>query len=361
MTASADRIRKIREQFEDALSGGGADCVYLGAMDIELSGGTLFGRNRLRSVAVAAGRAIDRTRGADGFKTWVALLRERHAELSEEGLLSVSVQVVFEKDYEHCDVALSQIDPPLKSTGAPEKVPATEAALLWKTLKEDQVLRSRIDPKLLKLLPVPAAQKPGRPRSSPKMGIMEDILLSTATVPLLLHYSEHPQDFQRLCQLPSGPSLNKFRRLEAKMLPRLIVEKVSSGRYAAIDQYELYEAYRTLGCSEARCAVQPPARENVQINLFCQASIKLCELLEAEAFDGAIEVVARNLTRLKRENGLTFEQLAELMGKQKKTVMANVKGTSAPRPDTLKLYAEVFTQRLKRKVSVAEIVRETNS
>ena len=380
MAASAPTIRKIRTQFEEVLSDGAADCISFGAMDIELSGGTLFGRNRLRSVAVAAGRAIDRAGDADGFETWVALLRERQAELSDEGLLSVSVPVVFEEDCEHCDVALSQIDPPLKSTGAPSKVAATEAVQLCRRLEADQVLNSRIDPKLLQLLPVPAAQKPGRRRSSPRMGIMEDILLDTATVPLLLYSSERAQDFRRLCQLSPGPRLKKFRRLEAKMLPRLIVEKVSSGRYTVIDKHdELYEAYRTLGNSEARCAVQPTtgARE-VQINLFCQASIKLCKLLEAEAFepeatsekpsapgevraDDTIEVVARNIESLRRESGLSYEQLAKAMGMQKRTVMANAKGRAAARPETLKLYADEFTDRLGRNVSVAKIRGETDA
>ncbi len=109
MTASADTIKEIRKQFEEVLSDGGADCISFGAMDTELSGGTLFGRSRLRSVAVAAGRAIGRAGDADGFETWVALLRERHAALSDEGLLSVSVSVVPDENCERCNVAFSQI------------------------------------------------------------------------------------------------------------------------------------------------------------------------------------------------------------------------------------------------------------
>ena len=393
MTASADTIRKIREQFEDALSGGGADCVYLGAMDIELSEGTLFGRNRLRSVAVAAGQAVDRSRDTDGFDTWVALLRERHAELSEEGLVDVFVGAPY-KDPERCDVALSQIDSPPRSTGASRKVPATEAALLWKTLKEDQVLRNRIDPKLLKLLPVPAAQKPGRRRSGPRMGIMEEILRSTVTVPLILHFSERAQDFRRLCRLSPGPRLKEFRRLEARMQletmgsGRLAVNRVSSGRYVVVGKYiKIYEAYCTLGYSDARCVVLPKptrsvrrnsvppneTREYVLINLFCQASIKLCELLEAEAFGQkdqksslpkvvtADSVVTRNLNRLRYEAGLSYEKLASKAGVRKNTVAANLKGTAAPQPATLKYYAEVFTAYLGRKVSVAEIRGKTNT
>ena len=345
-------------------------------MDTELSGGTLFGRSRLRSVAVRAGRAIGRAGDADGFETWVALLRDRHAALSNEGLLSVSVSVAFDVDCEHRDVALSHIDPPPKSTGAPTKVAATESVQLCKRLEADPVLKSKIDPTLLTLLPGPAAPKPGRRRSGPGMGIMEEILRSTATVPLLLHFSECAQDFRRLCQLRPGTRMKAFRRLEAQNLPPLRVEKVSSGRYAVIDKYdELYEAYRTLGSSEARCIVVPVAREDVQINLFCQASIKLCELLEDEAGEHeqkakkpslprvatADSVVTRNLDRLRHEAGLSYEKLASRMGVRKNTVVANLKGTAAPRPETLKFYAEVFTECLKRKVSVAEICGETNT
>ena len=246
MTASATTIKKIGKRFKRVLSGGGADCISFGAMDTELSGGTLFARRRLHSVAVRAGRAIDRAEDADGFKTWVALLHERYAELSEEGFLSMSAGVPTEEP-ERRDVPFSQINPPPKSKGAPKKVAARVKA---------------------------------------------------------------------------------FRRREAQILlekvPHLLVKKASSGRYAVIDKYiTVYDAYRTLGYSEAKCAVLPPPvappprgtkgqvgdivqgkdgrqyrlakfdgataifepveREYVQIDLFCQASIMLCKLLEAEA------------------------------------------------------------------------------
>ena len=396
MTAPAATIKKIRKQFEKVLSGGGADCISFGAMDTALFGGTSHARSWLLSVAARAGRAVKPTGDTDGFKTWVALLRERHAELSDEGLVDVSVGVPT-ADPEHCDVSFSQIDPPPKRTGAPKKVAATEAVQLCKTLEADQVLKSRIDPKLLKLLPGSASQKPGRHRSGPGMGIMEETLRSTVTVPLLLHFSERVQDFQRLCRLSPGPRLKEFRRFEARILlervPRLLVKKVSSERYAVVGKYgQIYEAYRKLGYSEARCAVLPKPtrsvrrngvspkdtagmREYVQINLFCQASIKLCELLEAEAFTKkprtkkpsspkvvtANSVVTRNLRRLKRESGLSYEKLAEKAGVRKQTVLANAQGTAAPRPETLKYYADVFTERLNRKVSVAEICGKTDS
>ena len=262
MTASAATIKKIREQFEEVLSGGGADCINFGAMDTKLSGGTLFGRRQLRSVAVRAGRAIGQAGDGDGFKTWVALLRERYAELSEEGLLSMSVGVPTEEP-ERRDVALSKIDPPPKSKGAPKKVAAREAVQLSKRLEADPVLKSKIDPKLLQLLPLPASPKPGRRRSGPaEAGIVQEILQSTLTVPLLLHFSERAQDFRRLCRLRPGARVKEFRRLEARILfervPRLLVKQVSSARYTVIDKYiTLYDAYRTLGFSEARCAVLP--------------------------------------------------------------------------------------------------------
>ena len=85
--------------------------------------------------------------------------------------------------------------------------------------------------------------------------------------------------------------------------------------------------------------------EYVQINLFCQASIMLCELLEATAEnpsspdvatdDSAIDagshqegdrrdelqddsparvsVVARNISKLRLESGLSYEKLATLV------------------------------------------------
>ena len=61
-----------------------------------------------------------------------------------------------------------------------------------------------------------------------------------------------------------------------------------------------------------------------------------------------VSVVARNISKLRLESGLSYEKLATLMGVEKRTVMANAKGASVARPATLKLYAEVFTQRLDR-------------
>ena len=49
------------------------------------------------------------------------------------------------------------------------------------------------------------------------------------------------------------------------------------------------------------------------------------------------------------------QKLADRLDVQKKTVLENVRGRSAPRPATLKLYAEEFSSRLGRPVTVAEI------
>ena len=93
----------------------------------------------------------------------------------------------------------------------------------------------------------------------------------------------------------------------------------------------------------------------------CRASIELCKILEAEAFaENEARVTVRNIKRLRLESGLSNSDLARLMGVQKETVLENAHGTTTPRPETLKLYADVFTDRLDRRVSVAEIRGDTD-
>ena len=65
--------------------------------------------------------------------------------------------------------------------------------------------------------------------------------------------------------------------------------------------------------------------------------------------------VGQNIERLRFETGFSYEKLAFRMGVERKTVWANASGRTMPRPETLKLYADVFSEELGRPVSVAEI------
>ena len=114
------------------------------------------------------------------------------------------------------------------------------------------------------------------------------------------------------------------------------------------------------------------------IDRVCRASMDLCALLETEAFAEEIARgtdiakgskqqelqrdrppsgvgVGQNIERLRFEIGFSYEKLATRMGVERKTVQANASGRTRPRPQTLKLYADVFSEELGRPVSVEEI------
>ena len=104
------------------------------------------------------------------------------------------------------------------------------------------------------------------------------------------------------------------------------------------------------------------------IDRVCCASMDLCALLETEALakenkqqelqggmPRSVTAVGQNIERLRYEIGFSYEELASSMGVERKTVWANATGRTTPRPQTLKLYADVFSGELGRPVSVEEI------
>ena len=144
-------------------------------------------------------------------------------------------------------------------------------------------------------------------------------------------------------------------------------------RFVVISEHrEIYAAYVALNRTDAKCVVYEPEastratpqrrrprtslleKECEVIRQVCQASMELCDLLEAEAFAEA-QSVGTPIERLRIESGLSYQQLADHLGLQKNTVIANAKGRTAPRPETLKLYADEFSCQLRRQVTVAEI------
>jgi len=66
--------------------------------------------------------------------------------------------------------------------------------------------------------------------------------------------------------------------------------------------------------------------------------------------------LGRNIDRLRRECGWSLDELATATELDKKAVLAHVNKGAKPRPSTLKAYAETFSEKLGRAVSVAEIM-----
>jgi len=61
------------------------------------------------------------------------------------------------------------------------------------------------------------------------------------------------------------------------------------------------------------------------------------------------------LEALREECGWSVEELANKMEKDKKTILDHRVRGAIPHPSTLKKYAEVFTERLRREITVSEL------
>ena len=69
-------------------------------------------------------------------------------------------------------------------------------------------------------------------------------------------------------------------------------------------------------------------------------------------------VLGRNIDRLRNECGWSFDELAKAIELDKKALLAHVNKGATPRPSTLKTYADAFSEKLGRTVTVAEIMGE---
>ena len=65
--------------------------------------------------------------------------------------------------------------------------------------------------------------------------------------------------------------------------------------------------------------------------------------------------LARNIDRLRKECGWSFDDLAEVTDLDKKLVLGHVSGGKGAHPKTLQRYAQTFTEKLGRPVTVAEL------
>ena len=307
---SADWWRETKHRFKVLIDEGGIDLIVSGPT---LLGGTPTVQQQFRDVATAAGRAVGGT-GDTGYETWLIGLWERLKPLKDEYFSEQQVSSVRPTSRE---IPLSRIDSPPKKQGT-ERCGETRFAGLDPSERVAAVARS---------------------------------------------------GFQMVVVL--GP-----RR-------RYVV---------ALQDRAIYAAYVELCYTSAPCVVKPRGRrppmeehpvDGREIDRVCCASMDLCELLETEALTEeiargtdiakgskqqelqgdrppSVAAVGKNIERLRFETGLSYTKLASRLGVQKKTVLENVRGRTMPRPETLKLYADVFSDNLGRSVSVAEIRRATD-
>jgi hypothetical protein len=83
------------------------------------------------------------------------------------------------------------------------------------------------------------------------------------------------------------------------------------------------------------------------------ASAECCVLHATEA---ALVTVGDRINCLRQDSGLTVDALAELVDLARSSVLEHLASRAQPRPDTLCAYASVFSERLGRDVTVAELL-----
>ena len=302
---SADWWRETRHRFKVLIDEGGIDLIVSGPT---LLGGTPTVQQQFRDVATAAGRAVGGT-GDTGYETWLVGLWERLKPLKDEYFSEQQVSSVRPTSRE---IPLSRIDSPPKKQGAKRRG-ETRFAGLDPSERIAAVARSGFH---MVVVPGPRRQY---------VVALQDRAIYAAYV--------------ELCDT-SAPCVVKTRGRRLPMEAHTVDERV--------------------------------------IDRVCCASMDLCALLETEALaeeiasgtdiakgskqqelqgdrPPSVVVVGRNIEHLRLEAGLSREALALCMGVEKKTVWANARRRTMPRPKTLKLYADVFSKKLRRPVSVAEI------
>ena len=298
--------RETRHRFKVLIDEGGIDLIISGPT---LLGGTPMIQHQFRDVATAAGRAVGGT-GETGYETWLVGLWERLKPLKKDEYFSE--QQVLSARPKSREIPLSRIDPPPKKQGA-ERRGETRFAGLDPSERIAAVARSGFH---MVVVPGPRRRY---------VVALQDRAIYTAYVELC--YT------RALCVV-------KTRGRRLPMEAHTVIDRV--------------------------------------IDRVCRASMDLCALLETEALAEEIARgpdiakgskqqelqgdrppsgvgVGQNIERLRFENGLSYAELATRMGVERKTVWANESGRTMPRPQTLKLYADVFSEVLGRPVSVAEI------
>ena len=297
--------QETQHRFKVLIDEGGIDLIVSGPT---LLGGTPTIQQQFRDVATAAGRAVGGT-GDTGYETWLVGLWERLKPLKDEYFSEQQVSSVRPTSRE---IPLSRIDSPPKKQGA-ERRGETRFAGLDPSERIAAVARSGFH-----MVVVPG------PRRRYVVALQDRAIYAA---------------YVELCYT-SAPCVVKTRGRRPPMEAHTVDERV--------------------------------------IDRVCRASMDLCALLETEALaeeiargtniakgskqqelqgdrSPSVVGVGQNIERLRLEIGFSYEKLASRMGVERKTVGANARGQTMPRPQTLKLYADVFSGELGRPVSVAEI------
>lgn len=112
------------------------------------------------------------------------------------------------------------------------------------------------------------------------------------------------------------------------------------------------------------------SKEGGMILSVCVASATFCARLERKAIEHAesdtatqtanpsrraSSLTGKNIDKFRKECGWTFEKLAEEVKLEKTSVLSHVNAGARPRPQNMKVYADVFTRRLGKQITVQDL------
>ena len=299
--------QETQHRFKVLIDEGGIDLIVSGPT---LLGGTPTIQRQFRDVATAAGRAIGGT-GDTGYETWLVGLWERLKPLKDE---CFSEQQVLSVRPTSREIPLSRIDSPPTKQGA-ERRGETRFAGLDPSERIAAVARSGFH---MVVVPGPRRRYVVALQDRAIYAAYVELCYTSAPCVVKPHGRRHPKEAhtvdERVIDRVCRASMDLCARLETKALAK--EEEIASGTDIA------------KGSKQQELQGDRPR---------------------------SVAAVGQNIKRLRLEIGFSYEKLASRMGVERKTVWANASGRTMPRPQTLKLYADVFSAELGHPVSVEEI------
>jgi hypothetical protein len=118
------------------------------------------------------------------------------------------------RDTQHATRARAQAEQQHRQTAQQQRTEKVRGQIATKVAADPEFL-TKVKPEILDLKPFDALA-PGEP-AGPLNAIAEEILDSAVTAELLLHFSEHPEDLQRLSTLAPRDLIREFGKLEARL------------------------------------------------------------------------------------------------------------------------------------------------
>lgn len=140
-----------------------------------------------------------------------------------------------------------------------------------------------------------------------------------------------------------------------RLLEDTLVHSIRTDLRADSDSYRFFEL-QLVFCSALRSERnRSDARDFLVVALETEDPIVLAHWWEKSTAPEAESPVGKNLDRLRKDCGWSFDELAKKTGLEKSLILGHINEGKGATPKTLKLYADAFSKQLKRTVSVAEI------